>query len=126
LIGINDLWYRVDQEDPRKGIDADAYKLVYADMLAKLRQQGDCQIVLMDPFLFCDDKENDMLKGLPPYIEVVHELADEFDATLVPLQQAINEQIKTVSFDKWSDDFVHPYTWAHAWISQQWIKATSL
>ncbi len=50
------------------------------------------------------------------YIEVVHRIADDFDAVLVPLQKAIDERIKQVPPQKWSLDMVHPEIWAHAWI----------
>jgi hypothetical protein len=76
--------------------------------------------------MFCDDRENQMLKGLRTYIEVVHKLAEEFDAVLVPLQSRIDEQIKQVPPGKWSADSVHPYVWAHAWIAQRWLEAAGL
>ena len=41
-------------------------------------------------------------------------------------KEAIDKKIKQVTSDKWSDDMVHPFTWAHAWISQQWIEATKV
>jgi hypothetical protein len=67
-----------------------------------------------------------MLEGLRMYIEAVHRLAAEFDAVLVSLQSRIDEQLSSVPQQKWSADFVHPYVWAHAWIAQRWIEATSL
>ena len=81
---------------------------------------------LTEPFMMCGDRSNEMLRDLRNYIEAVGRMAEQFDAVPVPLQSAIDEQIKAVSSDKWSDDMVHPYTWAHAWISQQWIEATKL
>ena len=44
-------------------------------------------------------------------------LAGEFGAILIPLQQRLDVALETVQQDKWSDDMVHPYTWAHAWIA---------
>jgi hypothetical protein len=102
------------------------YESTYQRLLAAVRQQGDCQFVLMEPFMFCDDAEDRMFRGLPAYINAVHNIAEQFDAVLVPLQSAIDKQIKTIASDKWSDDMVHPYIWAHSWISQRWMEATKV
>ena len=76
--------------------------------------------------MFCDDAENQMFRELYNYIRIVHKMVDEFDAVLVPLQGFIDEQIKKVASRKWSDDLVHPFLWAHCWISQRWFEVTSL
>ena len=76
--------------------------------------------------MFCNNHENPMYKGLQSYIETVHNLAEEFEAVLVPLQSKVDKQIKHVPPEKWSVDMVHPYVWAHAWIAQRWLEATGL
>ena len=76
--------------------------------------------------MFCDDKANPAYKALKQYIQVVRALAEEFDAVLVPLQELIDKEIKKVPPEKFSDDMVHPYVWAHAWIAQRWLEATKL
>jgi lysophospholipase L1-like esterase len=124
LIGINDLWRTLIASGEKQGVQE--YESTYQRLLAALRQQGDCQFVLMEPFMFCDDAEDRMFRGLPAYINAVHNIAEQFDAVLVTLQSAIDEKIKTVASDKWSDDMVHPYQWAHCWISQRWIEATKV
>ena len=78
----------------------------------------------MEPFLFCNDEENPVYNTLKEYINTVDDLAEEFYAILVPLQKLINEKIKNISSQNWSDDMVHPFLWAHAWIAQQWLKVT--
>lgn len=126
LVGINDVWrmYRSGRE--AQSVAPGLYQQTYHRLLSELKQQGRCQIVLMDPFMFCDNPQDAMYRHLLEYIDVVHRLAEQFDAVLVPLQAAINEAIKTVASDKWSDDMVHPYVWVHAWISQRWVEATKV
>jgi lysophospholipase L1-like esterase len=126
LIGINDLWQTLTAGRESEGAEVREYESTYQRLLAAVKQQGDCQFILMEPFMFCDDAEDRMFRDLPAYIKAVHNLAEQFDAALVPLQSAIDEKIKTVASDKWSDDMVHPYIWAHCWISQQWIEATKV
>jgi hypothetical protein len=83
-------------------------------------------MVLMEPFMFCDDSHNQMFRDLRGYIKAVSKIADEFDAILVPLQSCIDEQIKSIPPEKWSEDFVHPFVWVHAWISQRWFEFTKV
>jgi hypothetical protein len=102
------------------------YELTYRLLLSTAKQHCNCQFVMMEPFMFCDDARNAMLAGLQGYIEAVHRLAEEFGAVLVPLQSSVGAEIAHVQAEKWSADSVHPYLWAHAWIAQRWLDATGL
>ncbi len=127
LIGINDLWRRF--AGPVKlpyAVSRQEYELTYRQLLLQAKERCDCQIVLMEPFMFCDSPENEMFAELPAYIQIVHALANEFDAVLVALQNRIDLQIKRVPPERWANDSVHPYVWAHAWIANCWLEATGL
>jgi hypothetical protein len=76
--------------------------------------------------MFCDNFNDPVFTELRRYVDVVRNLAADFNALLVPLQSAIDEQIKTVLPQKWSADSVHPEIWAHSWLAQQWLTATGL
>ena len=102
------------------------YELTYRQLLSQVKQRFNSRLVLIEPFMFCNDLENKIFQELRVYIRIVHHLAKEFNAVLVPLQDRIDEQIKQTPPEKWSDDLVHPYTWAHAWIAQRWFEATGL
>jgi len=80
----------------------------------------------MEPFLFCRDPHHEVYRALTPYVEIVHRLAARFAAVLVPLQSRIDREIVEIPPEKWSQDAVHPYLWAHAWIAPQWLDATGL
>ncbi len=45
---------------------------------------------------------------------------------LVPLQREVDRQMLEIAPEKWSEDTVHPYLWAHAWIAHRWLDATGL
>jgi len=127
LIGVNDLWRQhAEPEKFPEAVCPDEYELTYRRLLSRAREQCSCQLVLMEPFMFCNNPQNPMFRGLQTYIEIVHKLAQEFDAVMVPLQSRIDEQIEQVPSEKWSMDMVHPYVWAHAWIAQRWLEATGL
>jgi acyl-CoA thioesterase I len=128
MIGINDLWRRFDKrpEQIANAVYPEEYEAAYRSLLTQARAAGNPQLVLMEPFMFCNDKSDPMFQGLPPYIEIVRRLAKEFDAILVPLQTHIDKEITSVPPQKWSKDMVHPSTWAHAWIAERWLEATGL
>jgi len=125
LIGINDVW-RFHKNRGDEAVHFDEYESTYRRLLTRAREKSNCQIILMEPFMFCNDTENAMYRDLQNYIASVHRLAEEFDAVLVPLQKSINEIIGRVLQGKWSDDMVHPFIWAHCWIAQRWLEAIGL
>lgn len=125
LIGINDVFRqytgRLDE-----AVLIDEYQLTYKRLLSLVKEKYNCQLILMEPFMFCDDKANPAYMALQQYIHAVHTLAKEFDAIIVSLQKLIDKKVKTIPATKFSDDMVHPYVWAHAWLAQQWFEATKL
>ena len=125
LIGINDV-FRQYTGTPDAAVLFDEYQLTYNRLLSLAKEKYNCRLILIEPFMFCDDKANPAYKSLQQYIHAVRALAEEFDAVLVPLQELIDKKIKEVPPEKFSDDMVHPYVWAHAWIAQQWFEATKL
>jgi lysophospholipase L1-like esterase len=127
LIGINDLWWQhAESQGLAEGLCPEEYELTYKQLLLQTTRECNCQLVLMEPFMFCNERENQMFKALRTYIRVVHKLADEFNAVIVPLQSSVDRQIIKVPPEKWSVDLVHPHLWAHAWIADRWLEATGL
>jgi lysophospholipase L1-like esterase len=127
LIGINDIWGCYAEPGMlATAVYSDEYESTCRQLLSRAKEQCNCQLVLMEPFMFCDDPTNEMFKALGEYIRIIRNLARKRDAVLVPLQSEIDEQIKDTAPEKWSSDSVHPYVWAHAWIAQHWLQATGL
>jgi lysophospholipase L1-like esterase len=119
LIGINDLW-RSLQPGPESaaGVPPDEYHAILYDLLTAAKDKCNCSILLIEPFMFCDDPQNQMFQLLPAYQNAIAALALEFNAVRVPLQEYIDRIIPNVTPSKWSPDTVHPETWAHAWIAR--------
>ncbi len=125
MIGINDLWRKhTNQLD--QAADAKEYEVTFERLLLNAKQKKNCQLMLCEPFMFCDNPADPMRKGLNAYIEAIHRIAEQFNATVVQIQKQIDEKIKQITSYKWSDDMVHPFVWAHFWISQQWIQAAKI
>ena len=125
LIGINDVC-RQHANRLNEAALLDEYELTYKRLLSQVKDKYNCRLILIEPFIFCDDTANPVYKTLQEYIHAVHTLAEQFSAVLVPLQELIDNEIKKVPPEKFSDDMVHPYLWAHCWIAQRWLEATNL
>jgi lysophospholipase L1-like esterase len=127
LIGVNDVWYQFDTENELPdAVPLHEYETTYRQLLTLAKQKCNSQLVICEPFMFCDDFNDPMFIHLRTFIEAVHRIADEFNACLVPLQKAIDGRIMEVPPQNWSQDSVHPEIWAHAWIAQQWLIAAGL
>jgi lysophospholipase L1-like esterase len=125
LIGINDLCRQYENR-MNEAVFIKEYELTYERLLSMVKEKYNCQLVLMEPFLFCEDKTNPVYETLQEYIHAVHTLAEKFSAVLVRLKDSIDKKIKTVPQERWSDDMIHPYQWAHFWIAQRWLDTTKL
>ena len=127
LIGVNDVCRQFGgMFESRRAVFADEYEATYRRLLDDTKQKCNSRLVICEPFMFCDDFTNPMFAQLRRYIETVRRIAVDFNAVLVPLQKSIDERIKEVPPEKWSQDMVHPEVWAHCWIAQQWLTETAL
>jgi lysophospholipase L1-like esterase len=126
LIGVNDVWRRIAENDLSGTADLDEYDSMYRQLISQTKKECNSRIVIIEPFMFCDDLNNPVFVELRRFVEKVRLIAADFDSVLVPLQKSIDEQIRQVPPQNWSLDMVHPEVWAHAWISQRWLEATGL
>ena len=127
LVGINDVCRLTTEPAFAQNAAApETFEVTYNQLLSQARQMRDVQLVLMEPFLFCDDRQGELYDAVRPYVAIVRKLAATYGAVLVPLQQEIDRLIDKVAPERWADDGVHPHLRAHAWIAQRWLEATSL
>ena len=117
LIGINDTWRRYDSNDPTS---TEAYETGYRALLETVRG---VPLVLMEPFVLPIDEGQRAWhpQDLDAKIAVVHRLAEEFGATLVPLNARLTELAAAQSPEAIADDGVHPTAHGHDLIAQEWL-----
>jgi acyl-CoA thioesterase I len=121
MIGINDTWRAFDSNDPTS---TEAFETSYRNVLATTRATLKARLVLMEPFVlpYPEDRKA-WRRDLDPRIEVVHKLAEEFDAIMVPLDRIFAKAMKKREPAYWAADGVHPTLAGHALIAQSWLKA---
>ena len=123
MIGINDLWRKFGETPEIRNlyIGPAKYEQNLSTLIRRVEDECSSQLILMEPFMFCDNPDNPMLADLDAYISIVHTLADEFNAILVPVHTAYMTLKNKHPANQWAEDTVHPYAWAHAWLAKQWL-----
>lgn len=122
LIGINDIYGNFECGN---GSDIERYKKIYRLMLDELLEiNPDALIVIMEPFFGTakDNTEWDKFAkaNISFYSSAAKEIAEEYKAVFVPLQDIFDEYAKDTDIYKLLWDGVHPTTGAHQLIARRW------
>ncbi|WP_285725508.1 SGNH/GDSL hydrolase family protein [Psychromicrobium xiongbiense] len=124
LVGINDTWRRYDQNDPTS---AEEFEANYRSILQRTTSESNAAIVMVEPFLIpVTDEQQEWLEDLVPKIEVVHRLAQEFSAQLVPAQAVMTAAAREHGGPALAPDGVHPSALGHRILADAWREAVIL
>ncbi len=124
LIGINDCWRRYDANDPTS---TQAFETDYRVILTKVKENLSARLILCEPFALPVSQDKvQWREDLDPKIQVVRQLAMEFNALYVPFDGlfASASTLREASF--WAGDGVHPSQAGHALMAQAWLKAVRI
>lgn len=123
-IGINDTWRRYDDNDLTSTQD---FRDRYHQLLTLTRQTCNPQFVLCEPFLLSVRKEmNTWREDLNPKIDVVHAMAKEFSAVLVPFDSYLNNLATRVPMAEIAGDGIHPTVFGHSEMAKLWLNTVRL
>ena len=125
LIGINDTWHAVGQDQFGSQEDLQQFEQLYRTLLTTLVENSVRQIILMEPFVLPYPIDREMWRSdLDPRIQVVRKLAYEFQADLIPLDGLLNAiGIKQDFALLAGEDGVHPTQKGHELIAKMWLDA---
>jgi len=120
LIGINNTWRRYDSNDPTSTAD---FEKGYRDLLEKTKKNTKAKIILCEPFVLPVPADRlTWREDLDPKINVVRNLAIEYQCQLVPLDGVFAQAATRREPAFWASDGVHPSSAGHALIAQTWLK----
>ena len=123
-IGINDTWRRYDDFDLTTAED---FEDRYRRLLIATKAQGNPDLVLCEPFLLAVREEmNHWREDLNPKIAVVHKMAAEFGAKLVPFDQRFNDLAQEMSISELAEDGIHPSRLGHQIMADLWLRTVGL
>ncbi|MBE6795943.1 MAG: lysophospholipase [Ruminococcaceae bacterium] len=121
LVGINDLWFRFENNSSSESYGFDK---IYRCLLDEAKEQNpDILFVIMEPFFGkSENEEFDAFcrEHIAEYSEITRKIAEDYNAVFVPLQDLFDEYSKKTDVFNLLWDGVHPTTGGHQLIAQRW------
>lgn len=119
-IGINDVWRQLHSPDDEQ-VRPDKFEQLYRDLLTQVKENTIAEIILMEPTVIVEDIQSEGNKKLLPYIEIVHKLAAEFEATIVPTHDAFLNYLKKRPNYQLTIDGVHMNPAGNFLMAKTWL-----
>ncbi|MGN7298480.1 SGNH/GDSL hydrolase family protein [Fredinandcohnia aciditolerans] len=122
-IGINDVWRQVDSPEMEQVLP-NRFEEVLENLLIEIKEKTNSSIVLMEPTIISEDIlgiGNSMLK---PYIKNIHQLAEKYNAVIVPTHQAFISFLNHKKNFPLTIDGVHMNSLGNMLMAKTWIEAT--
>ena len=118
-IGINDTWRRYDDNDPTTAED---FEDNYRAVLTRTRNATGAALILCEPFLLpVEAAMHGWREDLDPKIEVIHRLAAEFSAVLVPFDGHFAALALHTPMVELAGDGIHPTVAGHRAMADLWL-----
>jgi lysophospholipase L1-like esterase len=121
-IGINDVWRQLDRPEIEQ-VTPEIFHQIYVQLLTQVKEETNAQIVLMEPTIIEEDIESTGNKMLIDYIDIVNNLAQQFDATIVPTHQAFIKYLQAENNHKLTTDGVHMNSAGNMLMATTWLRA---
>lgn len=124
LIGVNDAW-RIMSGEPSGATDR--FERAYVHLLTETAEVlPQTRLVLCEPFILpvgaTADNWEEWHALLGRYQDITRELAAQFNAVHVPLQDVFDEAAKQKEPGYWLWDGVHPTAAGHYLIAERWMS----
>lgn len=126
LIGVNDVWHEFSLSP--NGVDEERFYKFYSMLIEDVKEAlPDIKIMILEPFVLkasaTADRWEDFDREVKLRAKVAKRIADEFSLKFIPLQEGFDRLSEKVSADYWLGDGVHPTSYGHEFIKEQWLKS---
>jgi len=120
LVGVNDVGWAINSV-------TDRFERVYRHLLDETRSElPQTGLVLCEPFILNTgnmvDSWEDWCRQIELYQKIVRQLAVEYKAVHVPLQEIFDKACTKADASYWLWDGVHPTAAGHELIARQWLS----
>lgn len=123
MVGINDCVARYLGD--QGGVSEEDFGDDYTALLTPLAEAG-IKLILLEPFLLpVNDDQRCWRQDLDPKIQVVRDLARQFEAALVATDGMFAALASTTGPEYWASDGVHPTPAGHQAIAEAWLRTVS-
>ncbi|HLS59714.1 MAG TPA: SGNH/GDSL hydrolase family protein [Virgibacillus sp.] len=121
-IGINDVWQQLKQPS-MKQIFPDDFKRIYDDLLQQIRRTTNAKIILMEPTIIDENLTSPGNEKLQAYVQIIHGMAQKYDALIVPTHQAFLKYLEAGRNDALTTDGIHMNAAGNMLMATTWLKA---
>jgi lysophospholipase L1-like esterase len=122
-IGVNDVWRQFQTPPNPEQVFIDEFEQTYRRLLTRVKESFDCHLLLLEATIIGESPDTPHNKIMPEYNECVARLALDFDATLVPMNQAFWRAIEAHPERRLTSDDVHPLSNGHMLMALTLYKA---
>ena len=121
-IGINDVWRQLDNPQNEQVLPA-KFKEIYIKLLEQVKSNTNARIILMEPTIIQEDLDARGNKLLKEYVQVIHELAEKFNALIIPTHQVFIDYLKRNNHQVLTTDGVHMNSAGNMLMAQTWLHS---
>lgn len=120
-IGINDVWRRLG-EYPEEAVPLESFQKTYEKLLEQTRKALSVKLVLMETSVIDENPESEGNRLLADYNGVIRDLANRYEARLVPIREAFFKALAARPGYQWTEDGVHPRPPGHMLMALSWLQ----
>lgn len=124
LVGVNDSTFRLWVKDTPAPIAPEEFERCYRRILDAVRKKNPkIQLVLCTPYMVEKTAEHRINKELlRHYVPIIHRLAEEYQAILVPYFEEMEKRINEGTADGLTNDGVHPTEAGTFFLAEIWAE----
>ena len=126
LIGVNDVWHELGEQP--NGVSNEKFYKIYTMLIQEIKEElPDIKIMILEPFVLkasATEANWDYFKSeVAKRAETAKRVAEENGLTFIPLQDGFDKLCERAEESEWLADGVHPTSFGHIYIKNEWIKA---
>ena len=130
LIGVNDVWHELDAKN---GVSDEKFEKFYCMLIEEILEElPDIKITIMEPFVLeasattsteADPQRwNTFSSCVRGKAAIARKVAEKYNLGFIELQNKFDELCESAPASYWLGDGVHPTTYGHNFIKDEWLK----
>ena len=124
LVGTNDVWHEIYWQN---GVSAEKYYRIYSMLMEEILEAlPQVKVMILEPFLLKGEVTREHLQEFclenKRRAEKAREVAANFHALFIPLQERFDRAAETAPAEHWLYDGVHPTLAGSELIKRAWLE----
>ncbi|WP_078379988.1 SGNH/GDSL hydrolase family protein [Sutcliffiella halmapala] len=121
-IGVNDVWRQLDNPELEQ-VSPERFESIYRELLTEVNEKTNAVLFLMEPTIIEENIESPGNIILKEYVDIVQQLAIEYDSILVPTHQSFLDYLRNNPIHALTTDGVHMNDKGNLLMAKTWVDA---